>query len=127
MSDRMTVETPGRLALGLDGFVYADLFSPHGLKRLHDRWRLSLGDPALAARYDAYRAGEPLDELTLSALLVDLAGTVSRFIEQLFPDTSESRRQQQAETIADLAVSYTHLDVYKRQARRHQDSCGPVP
>ncbi len=118
MSDRMTVETPGRLALGLDGFVYADLFSPHGLKRLHDRWRLSLGDPALAARYDAYRAGEPLDELTLSALLVDLAGTVSRFVEQLFPDTAELRRQQQAETTADLELFRFKEEVVKRRASK---------
>ncbi len=118
MSDRMTVETPGRLALGLDGFVYADLFSPHGLKRLHDRWRLTLGDPALAARYDAYRAGEPLDELTLSALLVDLAGTVSRFIEQLFPDTAEQRRQQQAETTADLELFRFKEEVVKRRASK---------
>ena len=88
MSDRTIHKTPS-LRLGIPGFVYADLFSPHGLCRLHNHWlsRLAQSDPALKTRYDRYRQGESLSELAQSTLLIDLAGTVSQVIEEACDDT----------------------------------------
>jgi NADPH-dependent glutamate synthase beta subunit-like oxidoreductase/NAD(P)H-flavin reductase len=68
------------------GFTYADLHDPErleGLDRLF-RQRLAAEDPALAARFERYRAFEPLAPAELSALLVDAARPLSRFVAELF-------------------------------------------
>jgi len=104
--------------LGLSGFGYADLFSPYGLRRLHERWRWQLGedDPQLAARYDQYLAGATLNEQSLSSLLCELAGTVSRFLGLLFPDIERPRSEQLDETTLDLVLFRFKEEVVKRRA-----------
>ena len=119
MSDRTIHKTPS-LRLGIPGFVYADLFSPHGLCRLHNHWlsRLAQSDPALKTRYDRYRQGESLSELAQSTLLIDLAGTVSQVIEELFPDIADARRAQQHKTQHDLLLFRFKEEVVKRRASK---------
>ncbi|MBL8635483.1 MAG: FAD-dependent oxidoreductase [Myxococcales bacterium] len=121
MSDREIPTTPS-LRLGITGFVYADLFSPHGLCRLHNHWYTRLGqhDPALQARYDRYRQGDSLSELALSTLLVDLAPTVSQVIEELFPDIADARRAQRHKTQDDLLLFRFKEEVVKRRASKQK-------
>ena len=111
-------QAPDSLVLGIDGFVYADLFSPYGLRRLHDCWRAQVGreHPALLDRYDAYQKGEPLSDKDLSALLLELAATVSRFLAQLVPDIATPLAALRDETAADLALFRYKDEIIKRQA-----------
>ncbi|HNO69144.1 MAG TPA: hypothetical protein PKI49_11585, partial [Pseudomonadota bacterium] len=111
-------QAPDSLVLGIDGFVYADLFSPYGLRRLHDCWRAQVGreHPALLDRYDAYQKGEPLSDKDLSALLLELAATVSRFLAQLVPDIATPLAALRDETATDLALFRYKDEIIKRQA-----------
>ncbi|MDP1822165.1 MAG: FAD-dependent oxidoreductase [Archangium sp.] len=81
------------LQFGFDGFTFDDLHRPAGLQRLHARFLTSLreADPALATRYAQYReaveAGFARGGLTgpvESALLIDIADQISRFLGRLF-------------------------------------------
>ncbi len=117
---RHATQAPDELVLGIDGFVYADLFSPFGLRRLHDCWREQVGQlsPPLADRYDAYRAGEPLSDTALSALLCELAPTVSQFLTRLFPDIAAPLSALRDETLRDLALFRYKDELVKRQASK---------
>ncbi len=81
------------LHLGIPGFAYADLFSPHALRQLHDLWEHEMlsGDPDLHARYAAYRGGQVPGPVALSDLLCDVAPWVSRFVVRLFGDEVAAR------------------------------------
>ncbi|MFT3709470.1 MAG: FAD-dependent oxidoreductase [Archangium sp.] len=76
------------LQLGFEGFSFADLYRPEGLERLHVAFlsRLRREDPALAARFDQYRAdrGASLSAPATSELLIAVATHVSRFVGTLF-------------------------------------------
>src|SRR5437763_8461362 len=88
------------LVLGIPGFTQADLFAPERLRALFERWHEALASdhPALAARYDAYRAtqGADLAPAAISALLVELAPHVSRFVIRLFGCEREWDAQRKA-------------------------------
>jgi NADPH-dependent glutamate synthase beta subunit-like oxidoreductase/NAD(P)H-flavin reductase len=78
---------PGRnFALGIDGFRYADLFDPGRLAELDARFRATLaeGDPAFAARFEAYRAGAALPPVEESELLIAAARPLGAFLARLF-------------------------------------------
>ena len=79
-------------ALGLDGFRYSDLFEPARLRELDARFRseLEAADPALSARFEAYRAGggsgggaalTPPEE---SELLIAVGRVLGPFVARLF-------------------------------------------
>jgi NADPH-dependent glutamate synthase beta subunit-like oxidoreductase/NAD(P)H-flavin reductase len=75
------------LSLGIDGFSYHDLHNAPALARLHERFlkELKLAAPALAAEFDAHRAGTvKLTAPQESELLIRVAEHVSRFVGKLF-------------------------------------------
>src|SRR5579872_7122320 len=84
------------LHLGIPGFSYADLFSPHALRRLYDAWLsdLSAADPDVHSRYVAYRGGEQLGPVPLSELLCAVAPHVSRFVLRLFGPEVQAAAQR---------------------------------
>ncbi len=79
--------------LGLPGFTFGDLHRTDRLPALTEAFHASLraADPALADRFDAYRAGERgegpphgLSRPQESQLLIEVAGHLSRFVARLF-------------------------------------------
>jgi NADPH-dependent glutamate synthase beta subunit-like oxidoreductase/NAD(P)H-flavin reductase len=113
----MVTTSQTALVLGIPGFVYADLFSPHGLRRLHDVWRREL-DPVLSQKYAAYQAGAAFSPTELSALLCELAATMTPFLTRLFPDIAKPCEAfvQQAEI--DAALFREKTDASKRRANK---------
>jgi len=79
---------PITLRLALPGFSYSDLFNPDRLKELNNIFdgELAAANPDLFASWDSYRRNplEPRSPVEISALLVGVAGHLSRFVTQLF-------------------------------------------
>jgi NAD(P)H-flavin reductase/NADPH-dependent glutamate synthase beta subunit-like oxidoreductase len=76
------------MPLGLEGFTYADLYSPARLQDLYERFcrDVAAADAAFWAEWDAYRRDPdaPRSPVAVSDLIVRMAPHVSRFVEQLF-------------------------------------------
>ena len=76
------------MPLGVEGFTYADLYSPARLKDLYERFCRDVAEanPELWTEWDAYRAAPdaPRSPVQLSDLIVRMAPHVSRFVETLF-------------------------------------------
>ena len=72
--------------LGIEGVRYGDLHDPVGLAALDARFRAALAveDPALSARFEAYRAGAELRPPDESELLIAAARPLSAFVARLF-------------------------------------------
>ena len=91
---------PITLRLGLPGFSYSDLFDPDRLKELNDVFdaELATANPELFRAWDSYRRNpaQPKTPVEISALLVGVAGHVSRFVTQLFQIESEVEALQAA-------------------------------
>src|SRR5262245_21883701 len=85
-------------ASGIRGFRYADLHSPERLRDLYETWERGLADtdPALHARYVAWRAGARPAPQELSALLVEVAPHVAAFVARLFGVTAEREALRRA-------------------------------
>ncbi len=84
--------THARLELGIPGFSYADLHDPLRLPALTAAFDAALeaSDAELFSRYRDHRAGAARQEGPAeSALLIELAGHVSRFVGQLFGVSSQ--------------------------------------
>jgi NADPH-dependent glutamate synthase beta subunit-like oxidoreductase/NAD(P)H-flavin reductase len=76
------------MALGIDGFTYADLYDPeklHDLHELFDRW-FAEQSPDHHARFDAYRQcrGEGMTPLARSEALLAAAPYVGHYVAKLF-------------------------------------------
>jgi NADPH-dependent glutamate synthase beta subunit-like oxidoreductase/NAD(P)H-flavin reductase len=87
-------EDDGRnFALGLGGFRYADLYEPARLAELDAKFRdeLKKADPGLAAKFEAYRAGDTLTPPQESDLLIGVARPLGSFIARLFRVESEHK------------------------------------
>src|SRR5436190_20694289 len=80
--------TAPTMPLGVEGFTYADLYSPARLKDLYERFcrDVAAANPDLWAEWDAYRAAPdaPRSPVEVSDLIVRMAPHVSRFVETLF-------------------------------------------
>jgi NADPH-dependent glutamate synthase beta subunit-like oxidoreductase/NAD(P)H-flavin reductase len=72
--------------LGVPGFRYADLNRVRRLEALDSAFLQSLRaeDAALAAEFEAYRAGATVEKLAESELLMRVAPSVARFLARLF-------------------------------------------
>src|SRR5262245_58299840 len=82
------------LTLGIDSFTFEDLYTPQGLKRLHDTFfdHVLRDDPALHAAFGAYRANPTgVKPTQQSDLLIRLAEHVSRFVARLFQVDAEKK------------------------------------
>src|SRR6476659_7780193 len=108
------------ISMGIPGFTYADLYAPARLEALYELWRseLKAADAALFDRYEAYRANpDGLGPEPLSTLLVDVAPTVSRFVERLF-DVGGAGDERRRWTEAELVVFRFKDDFVKRRASK---------
>src|SRR6185503_12186472 len=80
--------TAPTMPLGVEGFSYADLYSPARLQDLYERFcrDVAAADPAFWAEWDAYRVAPeaPRAPVQVSDLIVRMAPHVSRFVETLF-------------------------------------------
>jgi NAD(P)H-flavin reductase/NADPH-dependent glutamate synthase beta subunit-like oxidoreductase len=76
------------MPLGVEGFTYADLYSPARLGDLDERFcrEVAAADPEFWAEWDAYRQDPdaPRSPVAVSDLIVRMAPHVSRFVEALF-------------------------------------------
>ena len=85
---------PSTLRLGIPGFSYCDLFEPDRLKELHNLFdaELAAANPELFAAWNSYRTNpvQPRTPVEISALLVGVAGHVSRFLIRLFQVEAEA-------------------------------------
>jgi NAD(P)H-flavin reductase/NADPH-dependent glutamate synthase beta subunit-like oxidoreductase len=76
------------MPLGVEGFTYADLYSPARLQDLYDRFcrDVAAADAGFWAEWDAYRRDPdaPRSPVAVSDLLVRMAPHVSRFVQSLF-------------------------------------------
>src|SRR5579864_3510021 len=94
MEDSTNPSTPS-MALGVDGFTYADLYDPARLAELYDvfdAW-FSRESASLHARFAAYRAckGQGMGPLERSEALLAAAPYVGAFIGRLFGVEEELR------------------------------------
>ena len=131
--------------LGIPGFAFPDLFSPHGLRRLYDAWfaDLQAQNAELAAQYLAFRAAETaeggdapslsperpaaLDDLARSNLLLAIAPTVSRFLQRLFPKAGVPLAAILATTQQDLVVCRFKDEFLKRRASKRKLDPAALP
>src|SRR5262245_37673618 len=115
---------PEALHLGLEGFTFADLYQPAGLRRLHERFvtGLAAADPALAQKFEAYRAsgGKGLKAPEESALLIAVARHISTFIGRLFGiaanQQSLASRLQQELRLFEFRKEFITRRVFKKGA-----------
>ncbi len=81
------------LRLGVPGFTYSDLYQSDRLRELLDIFdsEVAVANPELFSKWDRYRRdpGASHSEVEVSALLVGMAGHVSRFVARLFAIESE--------------------------------------
>jgi NADPH-dependent glutamate synthase beta subunit-like oxidoreductase/NAD(P)H-flavin reductase len=106
------------------GFSTADLHDPVRLADLDRlfRERLAEEDPALSARFERYRAEEPFPPPEASALLIEAARVLSRFVARLF-DMEEERRALVDRTAGESVLFRFRFSVFqKRSAKKFPDA-----
>ena len=113
---------------GIEGFEYEDLYSPAGLRRLHETFvaEVTAQSAELATEYRAYLGcrGEGMDVIVESDLLVRLAPLVGQFTARLFGVTGELEQQAasiqreldsifvfRAEVVSKLARHFKGVDI----------------
>src|SRR5205814_650458 len=113
-------------ALGRPGYGFADLFVPARLAQLDAEFRaeLAAADPALAARFAAYRGGVSGTPPEDSELLIAVARHLSRFVAELFGN--QGPRQRLLEVAAREAAVFRMKEFIARRAiKKH--AAGSVP
>ena len=87
---------PSELKLGIEGFLYADLFEPARLAELTGRFEAFFkeADPQAHAAFDAYRAsgGAGMTPQAVSDVLLAAAPYVTRFVTTMFGVEREVER-----------------------------------
>ncbi|HEY7791653.1 MAG TPA: FAD-dependent oxidoreductase, partial [Vicinamibacterales bacterium] len=110
---------PARIALGVSGFTFADLYEPARLKDLYERFseEVSAVDPSFWHEWDAYRQAPdaPRSPIDVSSLIVRMAPHVSRFLVRLFGDDEAAARLRE-ETEALNALFHFKIDFVRRRA-----------
>lgn len=106
---------------GIPGYTFADLYTAERLRDLYELWERELAehDPALHARYVAYRGGAPLKPQEESQLLVDTAPHVSRLVARLFGIGAECEAERQR-AAAELVVLRFKNDFVRRRALKRK-------
>jgi len=120
--DTTTAPPRGRvsetLRPGIPGFSYADLHDPVRLRDLARRFEedLEREDAALCRRYRDYLrpAGESMPAVQSSALLVEVAPHLSRFVERLF-QLQETAGEKRARARRELDTVFA----FRREVARH--------
>jgi len=106
------------------GFSGPDLFLPDRLADLDALFRERLGreSPALAARFESYRALEPLAPTELSALLVEASRPLAAFVAELFGVTLERNAARARVTDEAVLFRFRFAVFQKRSAKRFPDA-----
>src|SRR5712671_1278195 len=101
------------------GFTLSDLHDPHRLAQLDGlfRARLLADAPALSARFEAYRAGEALPPIALSALLVEVSRPLSWFLGRFF-DVEEPRERGIAVASGETVLFRFRWSVFQRRTAK---------
>ena len=111
----------GQLALGIDGFTYADLYEPVRLKELAERFydEVEKEEPLLADALRKYIAsgGQGLERRVESKILTDAAPHLSHFVARLFRITVERGELEQEITVQNPVWRYKFF-VQRRAAKK---------
>ncbi|MFN0061407.1 MAG: FAD-dependent oxidoreductase [Myxococcaceae bacterium] len=108
MRDSSALVSPSsNLALGINGFEFADLYGPDGLRRLSEQFDQALkdADPVLANAFQTYRhaGGQGLTLPAESELLIRIAAQISTFVARLFRIEAH-REAQRADRVAEAPL-----------------------
>jgi NADPH-dependent glutamate synthase beta subunit-like oxidoreductase/NAD(P)H-flavin reductase len=112
--------------LGIAGYSFADTFVPARLAQLDAEFRqaLAAADPALAARFEAYRGGATLVAPEDSELLIAVARHLSPFLARLFGN--EGPRQALLDVAAREQAIFAMKEFISRRAiKKHAP--GTIP
>lgn len=120
------------LSLGFDGFSFDDLYQPQGLERLHQRFlaELEAADARLAGRFSGWRTEVAAGVLhgglsgpRESALLIEVAAHVSRFVGRLFRVEGELEalrvRLEGQLDLFEFRREFVNRRVFKKGAEEH--------
>ncbi|HKC24428.1 MAG TPA: FAD-dependent oxidoreductase, partial [Thermoanaerobaculia bacterium] len=109
------------------GFRTADLHRPERLADLDRLFREALrrDSPALAERFERYRAGEALLPVPLSALLVEAARELGRFVAELFGVVPQ-RERGAAAAREETALFKYRWHVFQRRVLRKYPTAASV-
>src|SRR5439155_8200794 len=105
-------------ALGVEGFRYGDLYEPARLQALDGLFRAELAaeQPALSARFEAYRNGAQLTPPQESELLIEAARPLAALVARLFQ--VEPARQALLDTAAREATIFRLKTFIARRASK---------
>lgn len=107
------------LSLGVAGFSFGDLYSPHRLRHLHEEfWKFAtLHHAGLEARFAALKAGS-ISRPEQSEVLIDTAAVVGEFITRLFHIVPEAYQLAdetlEVERIFQFKQDFLRTRVFKR-------------
>jgi NADPH-dependent glutamate synthase beta subunit-like oxidoreductase/NAD(P)H-flavin reductase len=97
-----TGQTTSKLKLGIDGFVYADLYNPNRLRELAQVFydEVQVNDPELHRTLTEYISsrGAGYDQKNESSILISAAPHLSRFLARMF-DVEAARSRQIASVL----------------------------
>ncbi|RPH36846.1 pyridine nucleotide-disulfide oxidoreductase, partial [bacterium] len=111
------------LALSFPGFSYEDLHNAERLAELTRRFydTVRLADPALMERFDGYREtkGVGLRDVDISAILLDMAPHLSRFVAKLFGVENECREMMVRASREQIIFVFKREFVVRRVVRKY--------
>jgi NADPH-dependent glutamate synthase beta subunit-like oxidoreductase/NAD(P)H-flavin reductase len=115
------------IALGVEGFRYADLYEPSKLAELDARFRgeLAAEDAALAGRFEAYRLGEALTPPQESELLIAVARPLGAFVARLFR-VEPSRQALLDRAAREQAIFRMKHFVVRRASKKYPEESLPA-
>lgn len=111
----------------LDGFGYEDLYEPSRLPELDRRFcdSLKARDAPLAARFAAYRDGEPLPAPECSELLIQVARQVEEFLVAAFGVSADQQALRARERALDPLHAFKEQFVRPRARRPRPGGARP--
>jgi NADPH-dependent glutamate synthase beta subunit-like oxidoreductase/NAD(P)H-flavin reductase len=114
--------------LGVSPFRFADLFDHQGLGRLEQAFDAALlaQDPTLHGSFVRWREGETLAAGAESALMIDVAAPLGRFVADLFGLSGAAQALQGRVQAEDVVHAFKRQFV-DRRVRRRKPQPGDVP